>query len=97
MSKVSYIDFIAKVADETGLKKVDIKKVIDTAFNGISVITAAGDDIHLGNAIGTFKSKRTKETVKPIPGTDKTVLVAAKTVLKFQPSKAFKATVNSVK
>lgn len=97
MSKVSYVNFIAQVAEETGLKKSDVKKVIDTAFNGISVINAAGDDVNLGNAIGTFKSKRTKETTKPVPGTDKNVLVAAKTVSKFQASKAFKNSVNLVK
>lgn len=95
MSKVSYLDFIAQVANEIGLKKVDVKKVIDTAFNGISVITAAGDDVHLGNSIGTFKSKQVKESSKKVPGTDKTVLVAAKVVAKFQASKAFKASVNS--
>lgn len=94
MSKVSYIDFVAQVAEETGLKKVDVKKVIDTAFNGISVINAAGDDVNLGNSIGTFKSKRTKESSKKVPGTDRSVLVDAKTVTKFQASKAFKTTVN---
>lgn len=95
MSKISYVNFVAQVAEETGLKKTDVKKVIDTAFNGIAVITASGDDVNLGNAIGTFKSKRTKETTKPVPGTDKTVLVDAKVVAKFQASKAFKASVNS--
>ena len=95
MSKVSYLNFVAQVAEETGLKKVDVKKVIDTAFNGIAVITASGDDVNLGNAIGTFKSKKVKESSKKVPGTDKTVLVAAKIVAKFQASKAFKDAVNS--
>lgn len=94
MSKVSYIDFVAQVAEETGLKKVDVKKIIDTTFNCISIITAAGNDVNLGNAIGTFKSKRIKESVKKVPGTDRSVLVDAKTVAKFQASKAFKTTVN---
>lgn len=97
MSKISYVNFVAQVAEEAGLKKSDVKKVIDTAFNGISVITSQGDSVHLGNDIGTFKSKKTKETVRKVPGTEKTVLVAAKTTVKFQPSKAFKATVDSVK
>lgn len=95
MSKVSYVNFVAQVAEETGLKKSDVKKVIDTAFNGISVINAAGDDVNLGNEIGTFKSKQVKESSRKVPGTDKTVLVPAKVVAKFQASKAFKASVNS--
>lgn len=95
MSKVSYVNFVAQVAEETGLKKSDVKKVIDTAFNGISVINAAGDDVNLGNEIGTFKSKQVKESSRKVPGTDKTVLVAAKVVARFKASKAFKASVNS--
>lgn len=90
MAKVTYAELVKKVSAETGLSQVDVKKVIGTTFGAISAIVKAGDDVNLGIEIGTFKSTRTKDATKKVPGTDKTVLVEAKTKIKFQPSKAIK-------
>lgn len=95
MAKVKFDDLIKEVSEETKLPKTKVKEVILATFAHSTDILAQGNDVHLGNDIGTLKSKAQDAKTAKVPGTDKTVNVPAKTVAKFVQSKVFKERVNA--
>ncbi|RXJ60122.1 HU family DNA-binding protein [Candidatus Marinarcus aquaticus] len=86
MNKAEFIDAVAAKA---GLSKKDAKGAVDAALETITESLVKGDSVSF-IGFGTFSTaKRAARTAK-VPGTDRTVEVAATTVAKFKVGKALK-------
>ena len=83
------IEFIDAVASKTGLTKKDTKAVIDAALETITETLAKKDSVSF-IGFGTFSTAPRAAREARVPGTDKTVKVAATTVAKFKVGKSLK-------
>ena len=79
-------EFIDAVAAKSGLTKKDSKTALDAVFDTITEALANKDSVAF-IGFGTFSTASREARV---PGTDKTVKVAATTVAKFKVGKALK-------
>lgn len=85
-------DIVNKMAAETDIKQVDIKKVVQMTFDIIIDSLAKGEKIELRN-FGVFKTKARKGRMGRNPKTGQQVPVAAKRVAVFKPGLVMKAKV----
>ena len=76
-------DIIIKVADDTGLKQVDVKKTIQTTLDYIVTTLAKGETVELRN-FGIFKVKSRKGRIGRNPRTGETVSIPGKKVVAFK-------------
>ena len=76
-------DIIIKVADETGIKQVEVKKVIQKTLDYIVTSLAKGETVELRN-FGIFKTKSRKGRIGRNPRTGETVSIPAKKVVSFK-------------
>ena len=86
------IEFIDAVASKTGLTKKDTKTVVDAVLETITETVAKKDSVSF-IGFGTFSTSARAAREARVPGTDKTVKVAATTVAKFKVGKALKEAV----
>ena len=86
------IEFIDAISTKTGLTKKDTKTVIDAALETITETLAKKDSVSF-IGFGTFSTAPRAAREARVPGTDKTVKVAATTVAKFKVGKALKEAV----
>lgn len=78
-----------RVSEISGLSKKDSKTAVDAVLEAITESLQKKEQVALVG-FGTFSvSERAARTAK-VPGTDKTVDVAAKTVAKFKAAKLLK-------
>jgi len=77
-------DLILKIADETGLKQIDVKKVVQKTFDYIISALEKGEKIELRN-FGVFKIKQRKARTGRNPKTGQTVPVPPRKVVVFKP------------
>lgn len=89
MNKAEFID---AVADKAGLTKKDAKAAVDATLDVITEALAKKDSIAFVG-FGTFSTSERAAREARVPGTDKTVKVAATTVAKFKVGKALKAAI----
>jgi len=82
-------DIVIKIAEETGLKQVDVKKIVQKALDHIVDSLVNGERIELRN-FGVFKLKSRKPRTGRNPKTGETVPVAAKRVAVFRPGLSMK-------
>lgn len=88
------VEFINAVAAKAGLSKKDAIAAVDAVLETITESLQKKEQVALVG-FGTFSvSERAARTAK-VPGTDKTVDVAAKTVAKFKAGKLLKLKVAS--
>ena len=87
-------DFVAKVAEKTGMTKADAQAAVDATLDVITEVLASGDDVRFtgfGNfvvadrAAGEVRNPRTGEMIKK----------EASKAPKFKPGKALKDAVNA--
>jgi nucleoid DNA-binding protein len=76
-------DIIIKVADDTGLKQVEVKKVVQKALDYIVATLSKGETVELRN-FGIFKIKSRKGRVGRNPRTGETVSIPGKKVVSFK-------------
>lgn len=89
MNKAEFVD---AVAQKSGLSKKDTKACVDAVVDAITDALVSGDSVSF-IGFGTFSvSDRAARTAK-VPGTDRTVDVAATKVAKFKVGKALKEAV----
>lgn len=82
-------EFVAVVAEKTGLTKTDAEKAVNAFMDGVLDATAQGDSVVL-TGFGTFSvAERAARTGKN-PRTGETVAIAAKKVPKFKAGKKLK-------
>ena len=86
-------EMVAKVAESTGIKKVDLHKGLDAIIQTIIETIKTGDKVNI-TGLGIFKIKDKKARLARNPKTGESVQVPAKRAPKFLPSKHFKEAVN---
>ncbi|MFA5114734.1 MAG: HU family DNA-binding protein [Candidatus Omnitrophota bacterium] len=77
-------DIILRVSDETSLKQIDVKKVVQKTFDCIVEALARGEKIELRN-FGVFKIKQRKSRTGRNPRTGQVVPVPPRKVVVFKP------------
>ncbi len=77
-------DIILKVSDETNLKQIDVKKVVQKTFDCIIEALARGEKIELRN-FGVFKVKQRKSRIGRNPRTGQVVPVPPRKAVVFKP------------
>jgi nucleoid DNA-binding protein len=82
-------DIAIQIADETGIKQIVVKKVIQRYLDRIIDILAKGETIELRN-FGVFKVKSRKARTGRNPRTGETVPVPPKKVVTFKPGLVMK-------
>jgi len=83
-------DIILKVSDETNLKQIDVKKVVQKTFDCITEALVRGEKIELRN-FGIFKVKQRKSRTGRNPRTGQTVPVPPRKVAVFKPGLEMKS------
>lgn len=91
MNKVELIDAIAS---KSGLTKKDSKAALEAVLETITETLSKKEQVALVG-FGTFYTSERAARTATVPGTDKTVNVAATTVAKFKAGKILKLKVAS--
>lgn len=76
-------DIILRVSDETNLKQIDVKKVVQKSFDCIIEALIRGEKIELRN-FGVFKIKQRKSRTGRNPRTGQAVPVPPRKVVVFK-------------
>lgn len=76
-------DIIMKISEETGLKQVDVKQVVQRTFDLIIERLRAGGTVELRN-FGIFKVKTRKGRLGRNPRTGESVNIPDKKVVSFK-------------
>jgi DNA-binding protein HU-beta/integration host factor subunit alpha len=77
-------EMVLRIAQETGLKQLDVKRVVQRTLTLVVEALASGKTVELRN-FGVFKVKSRKARVGRNPKTGTTVPVPAKRVVTFKP------------
>ncbi len=77
-------DIVLKVASDTGLKQLDVKRAVQKSLEVIVAALAAGETVELRN-FGIFKVKARKGRTGRNPRTGEKVPVPPKRVVVFKP------------
>jgi nucleoid DNA-binding protein len=88
-------DIILKVSDETNLKQIDVKQVVQKTFDYIIEALARGEKIELRN-FGVFKTKQRKNRTGRNPRTGEIVPVPSRKVVVFKPGLEMKKKITYV-
>ena len=81
-----------KIADETGIKQIVVKEVVQKTINAMIESLAKGVTLELRN-FGVFKVKERKARTGRNPRTGETVSVPPKKVVTFKPGLVMKQSV----
>ena len=76
-------DIIIKVADETGVKQIEVKKVVQRTLDHIVDSLQKGETVELRN-FGIFKVKTRKGRMGRNPRTGESVSIPGKKVVSFK-------------
>ena len=82
-------DIIMKVSDDTGLKQIEVKEVVQRTFDIIIEGLCRGSKVELRN-FGIFKVKTRKGRVGRNPRTGDSVRIPDKKVVSFKPGMKMK-------
>ena len=88
-------DIILKISDETNLKQLDVKKVVQKTFDYIIQALVRGEKIELRN-FGVFKTKQRKSRTGRNPRTGQVVPVPPRKVVVFKPGLEMKKKITYV-
>ncbi len=86
---VTKADLVDHVADVTGMKKKDVKAVIDALLTEISEMLDRDYKVQL-TGFGTFEVRKRKARVGVKPGTTERIKIPASKYPAFKPGKALK-------
>ncbi|MCK9572078.1 MAG: integration host factor subunit beta [Candidatus Omnitrophica bacterium] len=76
-------DIILKVSDETNIKQIDVKKVVQRTFDCIIDALIRGEKIELRN-FGVFKIKQRRSRIGRNPRTNQVIPVPPRKVVIFK-------------
>jgi nucleoid DNA-binding protein len=76
-------DIVLKIAEETGLKQVDVKKVVQHTLDHITTALSKGETVELRN-FGVFKIKSRRSRVGRNPKTGTAVPIPERKVVAFK-------------
>lgn len=77
-------DIVLKVSTDTGLKQLDVKRIVQKALETVVAALAAGETVELRN-FGIFKVKARRGRTGRNPRTGEKVPVPPKRVVVFKP------------
>jgi len=83
-------DIVLKISDETNLKQIDVKKVVQKTFDCIIDSLIRGEKVELRN-FGVFKIKERRSRTGRNPRTGQVVPVPSRKVAVFKPGLEMKA------
>ena len=86
-------EFIAKLAEDTGLKKADAEKFFDAFVSNVKELMANGDKLQIVG-FGTFEAKDRAAKSGINPATGEKIEIAACKVPSFKPAKSLKDEMN---
>lgn len=86
-------ELIGQLTAELGLTKADCERVLDSTIENIKKSVKKGGDVTLVG-FGTFTRAKRKARIGRNPQTGSEIKIAACTVPKFRPGKAFKEYLN---
>ena len=70
-------DIVVKIADDTGIKQIEVKKIVQKTLDDVIESLARGETVELRN-FGIFKIKTRKGRVGRNPRTGESVSIPAK-------------------
>jgi len=82
-------DIVLKVSDATGVKQIDVKKIVQRTFDCIVEALVRGEKIELRN-FGVFKVKQRKSRTGRNPRTNQVIPVPPRKVVVFKSGLAMK-------
>ena len=77
-------DIVLRITDMTGIKQVDVKKIVQKTFDVVVEALVRGEKVELRN-FGVFKVKERKARFGRNPRTGETVPVPPRKVVVFKP------------
>ena len=77
-------DIVLRIADETGIKQIDVKKIVQKTFDSIVDSLAKGEKVELRN-FGVLKVKERRARTGRNPRTGQVVPVPPRKVAVFKP------------
>jgi DNA-binding protein HU-beta len=86
---VSKADLVDTVAETTGMKKKDVKEVVDTTLAQVSKHLDDGTKVQL-TGFGTFEVRSRKARTGVKPGTTEKIKIPASKYPAFKPGKSLK-------
>ncbi len=86
---VSKADLVDQVAEDTGMRKKDVKTVVDTVIDHVSKHLNDGDKVQL-TGFGTFEVRERRARTGVRPGTTDRIEIPASKYPAFKPGKALK-------
>ena len=86
-------DFVAKLAEDAGLKKADAERFLDAFVSNVKELMANGDSLRLVG-FGTFEAKERAAKTGVNPATGEKIEIAACKVPSFKPGKTLKDVLN---
>jgi len=94
--KINKTQLVARIADYSGLTKVDAERALNAFIKSVEDIMKEGDSVSLVG-FGEFYGAVQKGKSGKVPGTDKTYSTEDKRVPKFKPGKSLKTLMISSK
>ncbi|MDD5496681.1 MAG: integration host factor subunit beta [Candidatus Omnitrophica bacterium] len=85
-------DIVLKISEDTGLKQIDVKRIVQRTFDAIIEALSKGETIELRN-FGIFKVKSRKPRIGRNPKTGVTVPIPEKKVVSFKSGMVMKKSV----
>ena len=82
-------DMVIKIAEDTELKQIDVKKIVQRTLDHMVEALAKGETVELRN-FGIFKVKSRKSRVGRNPKTGVTVPIPEKRIVSFKPGMVMK-------
>ena len=76
-------DIVLKIAEETSLKQIDVKQVVQRTLDHITAALSKGETVELRN-FGVFKVKVRKSRIGRNPKTGATVPIPERKVVAFK-------------
>lgn len=87
--KVTKQQLIEKISQQTGLRRSEAKKAVESTMQILSQAFAAGDNVYL-RGFGTFAVRNVKEKKARIVATSETCIVPAHRTVSFKLSNELK-------
>jgi nucleoid DNA-binding protein len=76
-------DIVLKIAEESGLKQIDVKQVVQRTLDHITAALSKGETVELRN-FGVFKVKTRRSRIGRNPKTGTTVPIPERKVVAFK-------------
>lgn len=82
-------DIVVKIGDDTGVKQVEVRKVLQKALDDIIESLARGETVELRN-FGVFKVRTRKGRMGRNPRTGEAVSIPERKIVNFKPGMVMK-------